>query len=90
MNTPDTVYTGLHFAAEWRENSFFAELDEAQVDAAIELLHRALESAPNQLTELGKRVLRGVIGVIRAAKRRQRANRLCDRAGILVVSTRLR
>lgn len=37
MNTPDTVYTGLHFAADWREGNFFAELDELQVDAAIEL-----------------------------------------------------
>lgn len=37
IHTPDTLYTGFHFAAEWRERSFFAELDEAQVDAAIEL-----------------------------------------------------
>jgi hypothetical protein len=34
--------------------------------------------APPRLAASGKRVLRGVIGVIRAAKRRQRANRLCD------------
>lgn len=37
MNTPNTIYTGPHFAAEWRERGFFAELDEAQVDAGIEL-----------------------------------------------------
>ena len=37
FNTPDTVYTGFHFAAEWRDRSYFAELDELQVDAAIEL-----------------------------------------------------
>jgi hypothetical protein len=37
MNTPNTVYTGLHFAAEWRERNYFAELDEAQIDAGIEL-----------------------------------------------------
>ncbi len=36
-NTPNTVYTGLHFAAEWRDRSHFAELDEAQIDAGIEL-----------------------------------------------------
>ncbi len=37
MNTPETVYTGLHFTAEWRGEQYFAELDEAQVDAGIEL-----------------------------------------------------
>jgi len=37
MNTPDTVFTGFHFAADWRGASFFAELDEVQVDAAIDL-----------------------------------------------------
>lgn len=37
MNTPNTIYTGHHFTAEWREETFFAELDEAQVDAGIEL-----------------------------------------------------
>jgi hypothetical protein len=37
FNTPGTIYTGFHFAADWREHSYFAELDEAQVDAALEL-----------------------------------------------------
>jgi hypothetical protein len=37
MNTPNTIYTGHHFAAEWRDGNYFAELDEAQVDAGIEL-----------------------------------------------------
>jgi hypothetical protein len=37
FNTPGTIYTGFHFAAEWREHSYFAELDEARVDAALEL-----------------------------------------------------
>jgi hypothetical protein len=37
FNTPGTIYTGFHFAAEWREHSYFAELDEPQVDAALEL-----------------------------------------------------
>jgi len=37
MNTPNTIYTGQYFAAEWRGHGFFAELDEAQVDAGIEL-----------------------------------------------------
>jgi hypothetical protein len=37
MNTPDTVYTGLHFTSDWRGHRFFAEMDEAQVDAGIEL-----------------------------------------------------
>ena len=37
MNTPNTIYTGQHFASEWRGESFFAELDEAQVDTGIAL-----------------------------------------------------
>ena len=37
MNTPNTIYTGPHFAADWRGRSFFAEVDEAQIDAGIEL-----------------------------------------------------
>ena len=37
FNTPDTIYTGYHLAAEWRDDNYFAELDEAQVDAALEL-----------------------------------------------------
>jgi hypothetical protein len=37
MNTPYSVYTGLHFASDWRGHRFFAEMDEAQVDAGIEL-----------------------------------------------------
>jgi hypothetical protein len=32
FNTPDTLYTGYHFAAEWRDRSYFAELDELQID----------------------------------------------------------
>ncbi len=37
FHTPDTVYTGYHVNAEWRNQSYFAELEEAQVDAALEL-----------------------------------------------------
>jgi N-acetylmuramoyl-L-alanine amidase len=37
MNTPETIYRGLHFTSDWRGERFFAELDEAQVDAGIEL-----------------------------------------------------
>jgi hypothetical protein len=37
MNTPATVYNGFHFAADWRDHAYFAELDELQVDAAIAL-----------------------------------------------------
>jgi hypothetical protein len=37
MSTPNTVYIGQHVAAEWRGESVFANLDERQVDAAIEL-----------------------------------------------------
>jgi hypothetical protein len=37
MNTPNTVYTGPFFAFDWRDYSYFAQLDEAQVDAGIEL-----------------------------------------------------
>jgi hypothetical protein len=34
MNTPNTVYTGRFFAFDWRDAHYFAQLDEAQVDAA--------------------------------------------------------
>ena len=37
MNTPETVFRGVHFTADWRGEQFFAELDEAQIDAAIAL-----------------------------------------------------
>lgn len=37
MHTPNTVYTGPHFAYEWRGAGWFADFDEAQIDAAIEL-----------------------------------------------------
>ena len=37
MNTPNTVYTGPFLAFDWRDYSYFAQLDEAQVDAGIEL-----------------------------------------------------
>ena len=37
IQTPDTAYEGVHFAGEWRGEKFFAEMDEPQVDAAIEL-----------------------------------------------------
>ena len=37
MNTPETVYRGLHFTSDWRGERYFAELDEQQVDAGIEL-----------------------------------------------------
>ena len=35
--TPNTVYTGPFFAKAWRGARYFAQLDEAQVDAGIEL-----------------------------------------------------
>src|SRR5690242_19997174 len=37
IHTPNTIYTGPHFAFEWRERSYFADFDEAQIDAGIEL-----------------------------------------------------
>jgi hypothetical protein len=37
MITPGTRYRGLHIATEWRGHQYFAELDEAQVAAGIEL-----------------------------------------------------
>jgi hypothetical protein len=37
QTTPGTVYTGYHFAEEWRGHTHFAQLDEVQVDAAVEL-----------------------------------------------------
>ena len=37
MQTPNTLYTGPFFTHDWRGNSYFAQLDEAQVDAGIEL-----------------------------------------------------
>lgn len=37
IHTPNTVYTGRYFAYEWRGRHYFAEPDEAQIDAAIEL-----------------------------------------------------
>ena len=37
MNTPNTVYTGSFLQYEWRGFNFFAQLDEAQVDAGIAL-----------------------------------------------------
>jgi hypothetical protein len=37
MNTPNTVYTSPFFAYDWRDYHFFAQMDEAQVDAGIEL-----------------------------------------------------
>jgi hypothetical protein len=35
--TPNTVYTGPFLALDWRGHKFFAQLDEAQVNAGIEL-----------------------------------------------------
>ena len=35
--SPETRYKGQHFTSEWRGETHFAELDEAQVDAAIAL-----------------------------------------------------
>ena len=35
--TPQTVYRGEHFTGRWRGGRFFAEMDEAQADAAIAL-----------------------------------------------------
>ena len=37
MNTPATVYEGVHLTREWRGEKFFASLDETQVDAGIAL-----------------------------------------------------
>ncbi len=37
IHTPNTIYTGPHFAFDWRDRNYFAEPDEAQIDAAIEL-----------------------------------------------------
>jgi hypothetical protein len=37
MNTPNTVYTGPFLTYDWRGHNYFAQLDEAQVDAGIEL-----------------------------------------------------
>lgn len=37
MNTPNTVYTGPSFPYDWRGSRHYAQLDEAQVDAATEL-----------------------------------------------------
>ena len=37
INTPSTVYRGPFLNYDWRGSSCFAQLDEAQVDAAIEL-----------------------------------------------------
>jgi len=37
MNTPNTIYTGPFINHDWRGFSYFAQLDEAQVDAGIEL-----------------------------------------------------
>lgn len=37
MNTPNTIHTGLFLNSDWRGVSYFAQLDEAQVDAGIEL-----------------------------------------------------
>lgn len=37
MNTPNTRYTGESINYHWRGFSYFAQLDEAQVDAGIEL-----------------------------------------------------
>ncbi|PYQ25508.1 MAG: hypothetical protein DMF56_27225 [Acidobacteria bacterium] len=37
MNTPDTRYTGPFLTYDWRGHHYFAQLDEAQVDAGIEL-----------------------------------------------------
>jgi len=37
MNTPNTIYTGPFLMHDWRGSRFFAQLDEIQVDAGIEL-----------------------------------------------------
>lgn len=37
MHTPNTIYTGPFINYDWRGFSYFAQLDEAQVDAGIEL-----------------------------------------------------
>jgi hypothetical protein len=35
--TPNTRYNGKYFTADWRGQKYFAELDESQVDAGLEL-----------------------------------------------------
>ena len=35
--TPNTKYVGEHFVQEWRDGEYWAKMDEAQVDACIEL-----------------------------------------------------
>ena len=37
MNTPNTIYKGPYLTYQWRGYHHFAQLDEAQVDAGIEL-----------------------------------------------------
>ena len=37
MNTPNTLYNGPFIKYDWRRSHYFAQLDEAQVDAGIEL-----------------------------------------------------
>jgi hypothetical protein len=37
VHTPNTVYTGPYLTHEWRGAHYFAQPDEAQIDAAIEL-----------------------------------------------------
>lgn len=36
-NTPNTVYVGRYVSQDWREYHYFADFDEAQIDATIEL-----------------------------------------------------
>lgn len=36
-NTPNTVYEGNYFMKQWRGHRYWARLDEAQIDAAIQL-----------------------------------------------------
>ena len=37
FNTPNTVYTGRYLSQDWRDYHYFADFDEPQIDATIEL-----------------------------------------------------
>lgn len=57
MNTPSTVYTGPTLHYDWRGHGYFAQLDEAQVDAGIELTLDVLRE------DRGRRDPAGVVSV---------------------------
>lgn len=39
MNTPNTIYTGQHFAADWREHSYFADYTAISTSVTQDLIH---------------------------------------------------